>query len=176
MIIGHREVAWVGGVDQVNYNTVVKEFADLLKEDSNEEIVLQVTSFGGSTAIGYAFYDLVKHILKPKLRTVLLGEACSMGVILFLAGDHRLVAPHGIMYFHQVTREYEKETVATRTFRAQEKWTDLLESHYAGIVSKASMGKLSSERVLDMTLKETVLSSREIVQYGLAHDILASIP
>lgn len=65
------------------------------------EIVMHITSPGGSVYAGLQIYDYMKQS-KVKIRTVCEGYCFSMGAYLLAMGDIRQAYPHSSIMFHQV--------------------------------------------------------------------------
>jgi ATP-dependent protease ClpP protease subunit len=68
-------------------------------------ITLNIFSPGGSVLHGLALYDTLRTLSEQghPVTTVLRGYAASMGSILFLAGDNRLMGAEGWAMFHTLS-------------------------------------------------------------------------
>lgn len=78
--------------------------AQLLYLDSlnNKEISIYINTPGGSVSQGLAIYDISKLIKSP-IKTVGIGEVASMGVILLLMGQKRVMLQNTRIMLHQVS-------------------------------------------------------------------------
>ena len=74
----------------------------LESEDPDKDINLYINSPGGSVTAGMAIYDTMQFI-KPDVRTLCVGQACSMGAFLLAGGaaDKRGALPHARIMIHQ---------------------------------------------------------------------------
>jgi ATP-dependent protease ClpP protease subunit len=72
-----------------------------LANDGAEEVVLLLSSPGGSVDQAIAAYNLLRA-LPFELVTHNVGSVNSMGNVLFLAGDHRLASANSTFMFHGV--------------------------------------------------------------------------
>ena len=71
----------------------------LESEATGEPIVLYIDSPGGSVDSGLAIYDTIRMMSSP-VTTVVAGMAASMGSIVFLAGEKRIMLPHSRLLIH----------------------------------------------------------------------------
>lgn len=87
--------------DQVA-NSVVAQLLFLSAEDSEKDISLYINSPGGSITAGMAIYDTMQYI-KPKVSTICIGLAASMGAFLLAAGEKgkRFALPNAEIMIHQ---------------------------------------------------------------------------
>ena len=84
-LLKDRVVFLRGEVNQTLANSIVAQLLFLEMEDPDAEISMYINSPGGSVTDGMAIYDTMRYI-KPKVRTVCLGMAASMGAFLLSAG------------------------------------------------------------------------------------------
>lgn len=77
--------------------------AQLLYLDSlnMKEITIYINTPGGSVNSGLAIYD-VANLIKSPIKTVCIGSACSMGLILMLCGEVRVGLKHSRFMLHQI--------------------------------------------------------------------------
>ena len=89
-------------VNDVSANLIVAQLLFLESEDPNKDIQLYINSPGGSVTDGMAIFDTMRYI-KPKVRTVCLGMAASMGAFLLSSGTKgkRLALPNAEIMIHQ---------------------------------------------------------------------------
>ena len=91
--------------EEVNATTaslVVAQLLYLEAQDPDKDIQLYINSPGGSVTDGMAIFDTMRYI-KPKVRTVCLGMAASMGAFLLMAGEPgmRYALPNSEVMIHQ---------------------------------------------------------------------------
>ena len=73
-------------IDDQVANSVVAQLLFLSAEDAEKDISLYINSPGGSITAGMAIYDTMQYI-KPKVSTICIGLAASMGAFLLAAGE-----------------------------------------------------------------------------------------
>jgi ATP-dependent protease ClpP protease subunit len=174
-IIDHaRTVEYFGTVNYATNERVLEEIRAHVLNDATAPITLQVTSPGGPTGTAMSFYDTVRHVLKPNLTTIGSGDVDSSGIIIFLTGDTRYVTPHTTLLLHLAGRifgEGQRFTVAEMDAMLRE--DRLKDFQYASVLAERSHGRLTSEQVLAMMEKNTILTPLELVTYGLADRVLS---
>jgi ATP-dependent Clp protease protease subunit len=74
----------------------------LESENPNKDIYFYINSPGGVVSSGLAMYDTMQYI-KPNVATVCIGQACSMGSFLLMAGaaGKRYTLPNSRIMIHQ---------------------------------------------------------------------------
>lgn len=168
-----RTVEYFGMVNYATSERVIEEIRGLYEEDPGAEIVLAVTSAGGPTGIVMSFYDHMRYILKPNLTTIGSGDVDSSGIILFLSGDTRYVTKNTTLLLHPAGRNFnENQRYTALEMDAMLREDRLKDFQYASIVSERSNGRLTTEKVLELMDKHTILTPSELVTYGLADQVL----
>ena len=83
-------------------NVVVAQLLFLEAENPDKEIYMYINSPGGSVTAGLAIYDTMQYI-KPKVATLCMGQACSMGSVFLTAGAKgmRYALPSSRIMVHQ---------------------------------------------------------------------------
>ena len=101
-LLKDRIVFLSGEIDDDTANLVVAQMLFLEMENPDADISLYINSPGGSVTDGMAIFDTMRYI-KPKVRTVCLGMAASMGAFLLMAGEPgmRLALPNSEVMIHQ---------------------------------------------------------------------------
>ena len=84
-LLKDRIVMLNGPVEDVTANLIVAQMLFLESENPEKDINLYINSPGGIITAGMAIYDTMQYI-KPDVRTIVLGQACSMGSFLAQAG------------------------------------------------------------------------------------------
>ena len=89
-------------IDDNVANLVIAQMLFLEAEDANKDIFLYINSPGGVVTSGLAIYDTMQFI-KPKVSTLCMGMAASMGAFLLAAGEagKRAALPHSRIMIHQ---------------------------------------------------------------------------
>lgn len=167
-----RTIHWMGGVNNDSYARVTGAIKEMVSQNPKALVTLIVTSPGGPTGVAMSFFDLMKSVYRPNLQTIGAGDVDSAGIILFLAGRERFLTPNTTMLLHLAGRNFD----STRRFSTADmesilKEDTLKDYQYAQIVASVS-GKLTTQDVLELMAKNTVLTAEEAVNLGLAHQIL----
>ena len=101
-LLKDRVIFLSGEVEDNMANLIVAQLLFLESEDSDKDIYLYINSSGGSVTAGMAIYDTMQYI-KPDVRTICIGQACSMGAFLLAGGaaGKRGALPHARVMIHQ---------------------------------------------------------------------------
>jgi ATP-dependent Clp protease protease subunit len=168
-----RTIEWFGGVNHENLRATIGSVKDLLAQDAQSEISLIVNSPGGATGIAMSFYDTIRSVLKPALTTIGSGDVDSSGIIIFLTGEKRYLTRNTTMLFHLAGRTFGTEKrFSTADLEDILKEDKLKDYQYACVVSDATGGRSTPEKVLEMMRRNTVLTAEEAVSLGLAQKVL----
>lgn len=169
-----------GQVEDTMANIIVAQMLYLESINPDKEINLYINSPGGAVTAGLAIYDAMQFI-KCDVRTIVMGQACSMGSFLAQAGTagKRVVLPEARTMIHRVSsgtrgtsgsvhvQELEMED-AIRSFEESKKVNKRLTELY---VKHNTKGKTYEE--LFETMKfDTFLTAEEAVEYGLADKVV----
>jgi len=81
---------------------VVAQLLFLEAENPKKEISMYINSPGGVVSSGLSIYDTMQYV-RPKIATMCVGQAASMGSLLLAAGEHgmRLCLPNSRVMVHQ---------------------------------------------------------------------------
>ncbi len=81
---------------------IVAQLLFLESENPDKDIYIYINSPGGSVTSGMAIYDTMQYI-KPKVATLCVGQACSMGATILIAGEKgmRYSLPNSRIMIHQ---------------------------------------------------------------------------
>ena len=101
-LLKDRVIFLSGEVEDNMANLIVAQLLFLESEDPDKDINLYINSPGGSVTAGMAIYDTMQFI-KPDVRTLCVGQACSMGAFLLSGGapGKRGALPHARVMIHQ---------------------------------------------------------------------------
>ena len=101
-LLKDRVIFLSGEVEDNMANLIVAQLLFLESEDPDKDINLYINSPGGSVTAGMAIYDTMQFI-KPDVRTLCVGQACSMGAFLLAGGapGKRCALPHARVMIHQ---------------------------------------------------------------------------
>jgi ATP-dependent protease ClpP protease subunit len=168
-----RMVEYLGPITMATNEHVLRDIKDMIASSSHEQIILAITSPGGSSGTAMSLYDLLRSVLKPNLTTIGSGEVDSSAVLIFLAGDTRFVTKHTTMLFHLAGRIFKNDQRFTASeIEAMAREDRLKDEFYAEIVANRSHRALSKKQVLELMSENAVLGPEELISYRLADAIL----
>jgi ATP-dependent Clp protease protease subunit len=103
-LLKDRIVMLNGPVEDNGANVIVAQLLFLESENPDKDINLYINSPGGAVTAGLAIYDTMQYI-KSDVRTIVMGQACSMGSFLAQAGapGKRVVLPESRTMIHRVS-------------------------------------------------------------------------
>ena len=169
-LLKDRVVFLRGEVNEALANSIVAQLLFLEMEDPDADISMYINSPGGSVTDGMAIFDTMRYI-KPKVRTVCLGMAASMGAFLLMAGEPgmRLALPNSEVMIHQPSggaqgQQTEIEIVAEEIKKTRRELNQIL--------SDASGQPI--EKVQADTERDNYLTAAEALDYGLIDRIVTS--
>jgi ATP-dependent Clp protease protease subunit len=101
-LLRERIVFLTGPVEDHMASVIMAQLLFLEAENPKKEIFLYINSPGGVVTSGLAIYDTMQFI-KPKVSTLCVGQAASMGSLLLCAGEHglRFALPNARVMLHQ---------------------------------------------------------------------------
>ena len=101
-LLKDRVIMLDGEVTQHTASLICAQLLFLESDNPDKAISLYINSPGGSVTAGMAIYDTMNFI-KPKIHTIVMGQACSMGSLLSTAGaaGKRMILPNARHMIHQ---------------------------------------------------------------------------
>ena len=155
-------------VTDVSASVIVAQLLFLEAEDPEKDIHLYINSPGGSVTAGMAIYDTMQFI-KPDVRTLCIGQACSMGAFLLAGGaaGKRAALPNARVMIHQPLGGFRGQASDIQ-IHAQEilKIKQTLNERLAFHTGQ------SIERIEKDTDRDNFMSAEEAKAYGLVDDVL----
>lgn len=171
-LLKERVIFLVGQVEDYMANLIVAQLLFLESENPDKDINLYINSPGGSVTAGMAIYDTMQFI-KPKVNTVCIGQAASMGALLLTAGatGGRYALPHARIMIHQPLGGYQGQATdfdihAKEILRIREE-LNLIMSKHSG---------QDMETVERDTERDNFMSAEEAKTYGLIDDVIEQRP
>jgi ATP-dependent Clp protease protease subunit len=168
-------IIFLGGqVDDESANLVIAQRLFLSNEDAKSDINFYINSPGGAVTAGLAVYDTMRF-LRCQVATYCIGQAASMGAILFTAGakGKRFMLNNSRILLHQPLINGVLEGPATdldiqakEIIRIRGRIYEILAHH---------TGK-SVEKITADCDRNRWLEAKESVEYGLADEILQKAP
>jgi len=169
-LLKERVVFLVGPVNEVSANLIVAQFLFLESENPDKEISFYINSPGGSVSDGLAIYDTMQFV-KPKVSTLCIGQAASMGALLLAAGTKgkRFCLPNSRVMIHQPMGGFQGqasdiEIHAREILNRKAKLNEIFAKH-------TGQDLKNIEKDTD---RDNFLSASQAMTYGIVDDILTS--
>ena len=101
-LLRERIIFMIGPIDDLSASLVVAQLLFLEADNPKKEIALYINSPGGVVTAGLSIYDTMQFI-RPKVTTMCIGQAASMGSLLLAAGEKgsRFALPNSRIMVHQ---------------------------------------------------------------------------
>lgn len=167
-LLKERVIFLSGEVEDRMANLIVAQLLFLESEDPTKDINIYINSPGGSVTAGMAIYDTMQFI-KPDIRTLCVGQACSMGAFLLAGGTagKRAALPNARVMIHQPLGGFRGQASDIQ-IHAQEilKIKQTLNERLAFHTGQ------SIERIEKDTDRDNFMSAEEAKAYGLVDDVL----
>jgi ATP-dependent Clp protease protease subunit len=174
-----RIVMLNGPVEDHMANVIVAQMLYLESQNPEKDIQLYINSPGGSVTAGLAIYDTMQYI-KCDVRTIVVGQAASMGSFLAQAGaaGKRIVLPESRTMIHRVSsgtrgtggsvhiQELEMEDNIRHlqeSKRLNERLTELYVKH--------NTAEKTYDELFETMKFDTFLSAEEAVKHGFADKV-----
>ncbi|MEE9426929.1 MAG: ATP-dependent Clp protease proteolytic subunit [Paracoccaceae bacterium] len=167
-LLKERIVFISGPVHDEMATVIVAQLLYLEAENPNKEIAMYINSPGGVVTSGLSIYDTMQYI-RPKISTVCIGQAASMGSLLMAAGEKgmRYSLPNSRFMVHQPSGGYQGQATDIM-IHAQE--TQKLKDRLNEIYVKHTGQKLKSvEAALE---RDNFMSPEEAKEWGLIDEIV----
>jgi ATP-dependent Clp protease protease subunit len=137
-------------------------------ENPTKENSMYINSPGGVVTSGLSIYDTMQYI-KPKVSTLVVGQAASMGSLLLTAGEPgmRFSLPNSRIMVHQPSGGYQGQATDIM-IHAQE--TQKLKDRLNQIYVKHTGQKLES--VVDALERDNFMDAQQAKDWGLIDEIV----
>ncbi len=171
-LLRERIIFVTGEVEDHMASVIVAQLLFLESENPSKDISMYINSPGGVVTAGMAIHDTMQYI-KPKVSTVCIGQACSMGSFLLAAGEPgmRVALPQARIMIHQPSggargMASDIEIQAREILRLKETMHELY-SKYTG---------KSVKQVAEAMDRDTWMSANEAKDFGLVDKVFESRP
>lgn len=169
-LLKDRVIMLDGEVTQHTASLICAQLLFLESDNPDKAISLYINSPGGSVTAGMAIYDTMNFI-KPKIHTIVMGQAASMGSLLATAGDkdNRYILPNARHMIHQPLGGASGQATDVE-IQAREllRWKKVLTEIY---VKHTGQAYAVLERDME---RDFFMTAEEAVKYGLADKILTT--
>lgn len=155
-------------IDDNVASLVVAQLLFLESEDPEKDIYLYINSPGGVVTAGLAIYDTMQYV-RPKIATVCIGQAASMGALLLAAGEagKRYCLPNSRILIHQPLGGAQGQATdidiqAKEILRMREMLNGIL-VHHTG---------QKMERIVADTDRDFFMSAQQAKDYGIVDSVI----
>ena len=165
-------INFYAGVSEQSVNTLINFITGQIASQKNDnpidEIIIQISSSGGSSDHGLLAYNYLKQLSIPKT-TIGMGNVDSAAVMIFCAGDKRLAMQSCRLILHEALTNIHHGTFNGTKLHEIANLNERITSDYCRVVADIS------DRDLKLVKKEVskghVMSSEEGKEYGIVTDI-----
>ena len=171
-LLRERIIFVTGEVEDHMASVIVAQLLFLESENPSKDISMYINSPGGVVTAGLAIHDTMQYI-KPRVSTVCMGQACSMGSFLLAAGEPgmRIALPNARIMIHQPSggargMASDIEIQAREILRLRQRMNQL----YANYTGK-TLAEI--EKAVD---RDTWLDADEALAFGLVDKVFESRP
>ncbi|MGC7559695.1 ATP-dependent Clp endopeptidase proteolytic subunit ClpP [Pasteurella sp. PK-2025] len=168
-LLKERVIFLSGEVEDRMANLIVAQLLFLESEDPEKDINIYINSPGGSVTAGMAIYDTMQFV-KPDIRTLCVGQACSMGAFLLAGGTagKRIALPNARVMIHQPLGGFRGQASdiqihAQEILKIKQTLNERLALHTGQTI----------ERIERDTDRDNFMSAEEAKAYGLVDEVLA---
>lgn len=167
-LLKERIIFVCGQVEDYMANLVVAQLLFLEAENPEKDVFMYINSPGGVVTAGLAIYDTMQYI-KPKIATLCIGQACSMGSLLLCAGEKgmRYSLPNSRIMIHQVSGGYQGQAT---DIEIHAKETLKLKAVLNDLYSKHTGQKL--EDVVKSMERDNFMDPKTAKEFGLIDEII----
>jgi len=169
-LLKERVIFLVGPIDDMSANVIVAQLLFLESDNPEKDIAFYINSPGGLVSAGLAIYDTMQFI-KPKVSTLCIGEAASMGALLLCAGARgkRFCLPNSRILIHQPMGGFQGqasdiEIHAKEILYLRQRLNEIMAKHTGQDIKTIERD----------TERDNFLGGVEAVKYGLVDKVLVS--
>jgi ATP-dependent Clp protease, protease subunit len=169
-LLKERIVFVNGPVHDMMSQLVVAQLLHLEAENPSKEISMYINSPGGVVTAGLSIYDTMEYI-RPKVSTLVVGQAASMGSLLLTAGEKgmRFSLPNSQIMVHQPSGGYQGQAT---DIMIHARYTEKLKNRLNQIYVKHTGQDIKT--VEDALERDNFMSPEEAKEWGLIDEIVTS--
>jgi ATP-dependent Clp protease protease subunit len=169
-LLKERVIFLIGPIEDHMANLVVAQLLFLESENPDKDIHLYINSPGGAVTAGMAIYDTMQFI-KPKVSTLCIGQAASMGAVLLAGGAEgkRYCLPNSRIMVHQPLGGFQGqasdiEIHAHEILSIRKRLNGIL-AHHTG---------QDIEKIQQDTDRDNFMNGEQALEYGLIDSIVSN--
>jgi ATP-dependent Clp protease protease subunit len=167
-LLKERVVFLVGPVEDQTANLIIAQMLFLESENPDKDIYFYINSPGGAVTAGLAIYDTMQFI-KPKVSTLCVGQACSMGALLLAGGakGKRHCLPNSRMMIHQPLGGFQGQATdieihTKEILNMKRRLNEILAFHTGQPI----------ERIEKDTERDNFMGGKTAAEYGLIDSVM----
>ena len=171
-LLRERIVFITGEVEDHMASLIVAQLLFLESENPSKDISMYINSPGGVVTAGMAIHDTMQYI-RPRVSTVCIGQAASMGSFLLAAGEPgmRIALPNSRIMVHQPSggargMASDIEIQAREILRIRARMNDLF-------VKYTGQSLTDIEKSMD---RDTFLEAAEAQKFGIVDKVFETRP
>jgi len=171
-LLRERIIFITGEIEDHMASVIVAQLLFLESENPSKDISMYINSPGGVVTAGMAIHDTMQYI-RPRVSTVCIGQAASMGSFLLAAGEPgmRIALPNSRIMVHQPSggargMASDIEIQAREILRMRKRLNDM----YVKYTGK-SLDEI--EKAMD---RDTFLEADEALAFGIVDKVFESRP
>ena len=171
-MLKERIIFLTGQVDDYVASLICAQLLFLESENPTKDISFYINSPGGIVTSGLAIYDTMQYI-RPKVSTVCIGQAASMGSLLLAAGEEgmRYALPNARVMIHQPSggaqgQATDIEIQAKEILSLRARLNDIYVKHTGQTLKK----------IEDAMERDKFLSPDEAKTFGLIDEVVNERP
>ena len=171
-LLRERIVFVTGPVEDHMATLITAQLLYLESENPKKDIFMYINSPGGVVTAGMAIHDTMQYI-RPRVGTVCIGQAASMGAFLLSAGEPgmRVALTNARIMIHQPSggaqgQATDIEIQAREILRIRHRMNELM-AHYTG---------QPIEKIEHAVERDKFLSSHEAKEFGLVDEVFDKRP
>ena len=171
-LLRERIIFVTGEVEDNMASVITAQLLFLESDNPKKDIWMYINSPGGVVTAGLAIYDTMQYI-RPRVSTVCIGQAASMGSFLLAAGEPgmRVALPNARIMVHQPSggargMASDIEIQAREILRMRSRMNDLYVKFTGRTLEEI-------EKAMD---RDTFLEADEALKFGLVDKVFESRP
>ena len=171
-LLRERIIFLTGPVEDHMASVIIAQLLFLEAENPKKEISMYINSPGGVVTAGLAIYDTMQFI-RPKVSTLCVGQAASMGSLLLCAGEKgmRYALPNARIMVHQPSGGFQGQ--ASDILRHAEDIMKVKKRLNEIYVQHTGNDYETIERTLD---RDHFMTSDESKAFGLIDQVVSKRP
>ena len=169
-LLKDRIIMLEGHIQEHTASIITSQLLHCESQAPDRDITIYVNSPGGLVTAGMAIYDTMQYI-SCDIKTVVMGQACSMGSLLAQAGTpgKRFMLPHARHMIHQPSggargQATDMQIQVEEILKMKRELTLIYERHN-------SKGKTFDQLTADME-RDKFMTAEESLAYGLIDHIV----